>query len=75
VSRGARGGPFSFAKPQADGLLASGNYPAEQDGVDVASEANLAVDFYDGDTIIEALAERWIGVDVDQFWVESVFDQ
>ncbi len=41
----------------------------------MASEADLAVDFYDGDTLVETLAEGGVGVDVDRFWFESVCDQ
>ena len=49
--------------------------PLEQHFVDPAAEADLAVDFYDGDALVEALAERRIGVDVEQNRFQTVGDQ
>ena len=49
--------------------------PSQKQRVDVASEADLAVDFYDGNAIIEAFAEDRVGVDVDAFGLDLVTSQ
>jgi hypothetical protein len=54
------------------GGLPRGNQSSEEDGVDAASETDLAVDFYDGDALVEPLAEICVGVDVDEFWLDAM---
>lgn len=38
----------------------------------MAAESDLAVDFDDGNTLVEAFVKGGIGVDVDAFWSEAV---
>jgi hypothetical protein len=48
------------------GQLFRGKQASEQHLVNAAAEAFLAVDFDDGDAFVVAIAENWVGVDIDQ---------
>jgi hypothetical protein len=45
---------------------------AEQNGVDAAAKANLAVHFDDGHALVKPLAQARIVVDIDELWTQPV---
>jgi hypothetical protein len=53
-------------------VLFRGKQASKQHFVNAAAEALFAVDFDDGDAFVEAIAENWVGVNIDQVWFVAV---
>lgn len=69
---GIRRSTGRLAKPQALGLACARQQTPQEYFVDVAAEADFAVDFYDRHALVEPLAELWVEVDVDTFGSDAV---